>query len=396
MKKIMAIAGVFAALGMGLWYWQLRTTADDTTDTGSARKTAETNTAVAKNSVRMYAMGDMLPHDSVVSQAKQSNDYNFTRYFSDIKPLYEDADALFCNPESPVSGDKYGVSGYPAFNAPSAFARDLRAPSGAGCNVITMGNNHINDRGQDVLNDSVDIWRGLEPLAVTGANKSLTEQQQVPTFTHNGVTIALVALNEYSNRPSANSYALNSLEDETLLRNLMAIATKNADAVIVSVHWKQENITRSTSAQQKTVSLLANLGADVIIGTGPHVWQEVAYVPSTNGDQTLVWYSIGNMLSSQLTIDQLSSGIAGFTIHKEDNGNIRVDTITINPTFMSYDWPAADKLADNLAARTNLRLQPLKSANTNIQTMFGDSHSSDERLRFLKQTVGNSVPVTYR
>lgn len=395
MKKLWIAAAVVAVIGLGVWFWRSQSSSS-ATSVNNANVKVSSQPQEAKNSVRMYAMGDMLPHDSVVSQAKQGSTYNFASYFSSVKSLYGDADAVFCNPEAPVSGDTYGVSGYPQFNAPGAFARDLRSDNGAGCNVITMGNNHINDRGQAVLNDSVDIWRDLKPLAVSGANKSPAEQQQVPTFTQNGIKIALVALNEYNNNPPSNSYAVNPLGDEALVTSLMATAKKNADAVIVSIHWKQENITHSTAAQRAAVARVANLGADVIIGTGPHVWQEVATVPSTGSKQTLVWYSIGNMLSSQLTIDQLTSGVAGFTLHKDNKGSVSVDTITIDPTFMSYTWPAAAKAADNLLARTDLRLQPLKDANSSIQAMFGGNRSSAERLDFLKQTVGNDVPVTYR
>lgn len=395
MKRIVTFVALLTAVGIGLWFWQSNKTASRSESTSSNTPESATKAEETKNSVRMYAMGDMLPHDSVVTQAKQGETYNFSNYFSDIRSLYSDADAVFCNPEAPVSGDKYGISGYPAFNAPTEFARDLRDTKGAGCSVITMGNNHINDRGAAVLNDSIDIWRGLDTLAVTGANKNPTEQQQVPTFTKNGVKIAFVALNEYNNRPPANSYALNSLGDEALVENLMTTAQKSADAVVVSIHWKQENITQSTAAQRAAVARVAALGADIIIGTGPHVWQEVDTVPSVNGKQTLVWYSIGNMLSSQLTVDQLTTGIAGFTIHK-DSGSVKVDSATIDPVFMSYDWPAAAKASGNLAARTNLQLQPLKQANDSIQDMFGQRHSASERLEFLKQTAGSTVPITYR
>jgi poly-gamma-glutamate capsule biosynthesis protein CapA/YwtB (metallophosphatase superfamily) len=394
-RKLLVFALIGTTMGGLAWYWQGRASTSLIASKPApaiSNQTAKT----AGNTVRMYAMGDMLPHDSVVAQAKNSIEYDFANYFATIKTLYSDADAVFCNPEAPVSGDTYGVSGYPAFNAPSAFARDLRADNGAGCNVITMGNNHINDRGQAALNSSIDVWQNLKPVAVSGANKNATQQQQVPVFTQNGITIAFVALNEYHNRAPSNTYAANSLTDEALVRSLMTKATSSADAVIVSIHWKQENRTKSSSEQQRYARLVATLGADVIIGTGPHVWQEVAYLPSTHGKQTLVWYSIGNMLSSQLTVDQLTSGIAGFSIHKDQTNKITIDTITIDPTFMSYDWPPADKAAQNLAARSNLRLRPLKDADASIQTMFGLNYSANERLSFLKQTVGTDVPVVYR
>ncbi len=109
-KKLLVVVIACAGVGAVVWYWQTRQASPQTAATVTTKTTTQAKSSPG-NSVRFYAMGDMLPHDSVVAQAKQGEGYNFADYFSAIKPLYADADAVFCNPEASVSGDTYGVSG---------------------------------------------------------------------------------------------------------------------------------------------------------------------------------------------------------------------------------------------------------------------------------------------
>ena len=55
------------------------------------------------------------------------------------------------------------------------------------------------------------------------------------------------------------------------MRQLMSEARQHADAVIVSAHWGTEDSHTVTADQQKFAKLFADFGADVVIGTGPHM-----------------------------------------------------------------------------------------------------------------------------
>lgn len=338
----------------------------------------------------LAAMGDMLAHDSVVSQAQKNDSYNFAPYFSYIRPVYKNSDVVFCNSETLTTGAEFGISGYPAFNAPKEFARDLK--EAGGCNLINLATNHMNDKGQKAIDANINVWKDLDVLAYAGANSSMQEQTAVRYFTKNDIKVAFVAFADFSNNKDLTPYGINLYHDTELVKNLLGEARKNADVVIVSAHWGTEDSATINPDQTAAAQLFADNGADVVIGTGPHVLQKTSYLTGSNGKKTLVWYSVGNMLSSQLKINELTSGIAGFDIIKKNNA-ISIENISFKSTFMSYDWSAADKAAEKLSTRTNLQLRPLKDADASIKAMFGDNYSSEERLEYIRTTLGDNVKI---
>ncbi len=358
-----------------------------TKNTTTTKKTTPTPTLV------FAAMGDMLAHDSINRQARAGDKYDYKPYFSHIRPLYKNADVVFCNPETLATGQKFGVSGYPTFNAPTEFARDLVDRNGAACDIINLATNHMNDKRQAGIDTTLDEWDSLKPLAHTGANRNAQEQNAVSYFEKNGIKVAFLAFADYSNDPNLIEYGVNIYHNDALVSRLVTEAKAHADAVIVSMHWGTENMNTANDDQRQAAQRLADLGVTVVIGTGPHVIQEAAYITGSGGQKTLVWYSIGNMLSSQLKINELTGGVAGFTL-KKASGTMVAESPTFKPTFMSYVWPAADRAADNLAARSDFQLLPLSASGSRIEAMFGSNYSSFERLNYVKTTLTDAANIT--
>lgn len=355
-------------------------------DPATPKSIQETEQEKPSLKVNFSAMGDMLAHDSVVNQVKLENGYDFTSYFEKIKPIYAESDIVFCNPETPSAGEAFGISGYPTFNAPKEFARDL---SKSGCNLINLASNHIADKGQVAINQTKDIWEELKPLAVNGANRSDNEQRKVSYFEINGLRFAFLAFADFSNAPVPHKYSVNFYHDKNLIKELLTKARESADVVIISAHWGTEDSSAVNQDQIMNAQLFADLGADVIIGTGPHVLQKVSWLKRPDGQKTLVWYSIGNMLSSQLKIDELTGGIAKFQIAKIDN-NIEISDISFTPTFMSYQWSDTDRAAERLDLRTDLKLQLLKDAKKET-AHFGVS--IEERYNKIRSWLGQEVEL---
>jgi poly-gamma-glutamate synthesis protein (capsule biosynthesis protein) len=115
------------------------------------------------------------------------------------------------------------------------------------------------------------------------------------------------------------------------------------------------------------------------------VLQKVDWVDGKDGHKTLVWYSIGNMLSSQIPTNNLTGGVAGWTAKKVDD-KIQISDVNFKPTFMSYDWPAGG----NLLSRHNLQLQPLKTAEPNLAK---HKTTYDDRLKFVTDTIGPNAQI---
>ena len=57
------------------------------------------------------------------------------------------------------------------------------------------------------------------------------------------------------------------------MEQLIKAADADADVVIVSVHWGQENVFSASYAQRNLAQKFADWGADIILGHHPHVLQ---------------------------------------------------------------------------------------------------------------------------
>jgi hypothetical protein len=78
----------------------------------------------------------------------------------------------------------------------------------------------------------------------------------------------------------------------------VAAARREADLVVVSTHWGHDFQPAPTESQRALARELIRAGADVILGTGPHVLHPVERFPSPRG-QALVAFSLGNLISPQ-------------------------------------------------------------------------------------------------
>lgn len=346
--------------------------------------------AINERRIHVAAMGDMLAHDTIIKNAKTSTGYDFSQYFTAIRPSYAEADVIFCNQEGLSSGEAYGISGYPSFNAPTQFATDLR--HGAGCNMINLANNHMGDKGVGATNATVDVWRALNPLALSGANKSVEDQGDVSYGVVDGVRIGFVSFADFNNNTATPGYSVNNYHDEALVRRLVGEARAAADVVIVSMHWGVEDSSVVSEDQRQAATLLGSLGVDVVIGSGPHVLQKIETIVRTDGGRMVVWYSLGNMLSSQFDIKELIGGIAQFDIVMSNDQKVVIENLRFQPTYMHYEWTAEEKARDDVSARRNAKLYLLKDAAAPLsRSLF--STTVEAQRQYVIDTLGQGVVV---
>ncbi|HYF96660.1 MAG TPA: CapA family protein [Patescibacteria group bacterium] len=350
-KRLLIILVIIFILAGGLIIWKNSQKTDSTDTLPTSNQTVKKPPKEDPSLLRIIGTGDMLPHETVNQQAKSAGGYDYRQFFDQVKKYYQSADVRFCNQESPSAPD-IGVTAYPTFNAPTQFASDLSA---TGCNVISLANNHLNDRGQSGIDGTRAVWDGLKPLGVAGANRSAAEKNKVSYFEVKGVKMAFVAYTEISNSRSLSSYGLNMLNDN-LVKSQLGEAKTQADIIIVSVHWGTEYNPSVNSAQQRWAKTFADNGADIVFGTGPHVLQPVQRLTQPNGEETVVFYSLGNILSSQLDVESL---IGGFGIVDIDPTTKKIRQTAFLPTYMHYEWTPQQKAREDLLARKNLKIYTL-------------------------------------
>ncbi|HRV75813.1 MAG: CapA family protein [Candidatus Nomurabacteria bacterium] len=341
-------------------------------------------------SVDLAMVGDMLPHETVTNAARKSDGgYDYLKLISpELQKVFKKADLRFCNQES-VSSAELAVSGYPAFNAPLDFARDINV---FGCNLISTANNHAADKGLAGIKGTLNAWDKLNPLAISGMHRSVEEAEKLQVTDKNGIKIGFTAFNEFNNiNLPPSETGVNMLSDYRLLDQQVKNLREKSDVVIVSVHWGSEDSHNLTSSQKEYAKKIANLGADIIIGTGPHVWQPYQEIKRTDGGTTYLWNSIGNGLNSQTKQDQLFSAVALMKISKDKDGKITISSPRVLPTYMHYIWGSGVGLTQNkLLARKNLQWTILNGSQSLIDRRNDFKTTEADQENKLKEYLANS------
>lgn len=266
----------------------------DKGDNVSQKKSQGKNEEVKETKLSLVMVGDALLHSSVYNDAYNNGAYDFTKQLEFISPIIKNYDLAFYNQETVLGGTGIGLSDYPAFNSPQEFG-DAMIKSGF--NIVNLATNHTLDRGEKAILNQAEYFKDKGVLTA-GSYSSFDEASKIVIKEKNGIKYALLSYTYGTNGiriPSGKEYLVNLYSDEQAKRDIEAVRDE-VDLLLVSMHWGVEYQHEPTDEQKRQAEYLSSLGADIIIGTHPHVVEPVTYI----GD-TLVIYSLGNFISAQST-----------------------------------------------------------------------------------------------
>lgn len=288
--------------------------------------------------ISFLAAGDNIIHEAIYTDAKNragGNGYNFLPMYDGIAPFVSSFDLAFVNQETPLAGESYGYSGYPNFNSPREAMEALEK---VGFDIVNIANNHMLDMRTSGLKSTIEYMR-TRPVTTIGAYENSALIDDVPTVTKDGITIAFLAYTYGTNDMQLDtSYGITvPLFDEELITRQMKAAKEKADLVFVSCHWGIEDSFEPSAEQKRYAQLLCDLGADVIIGQHPHVIQPITKLTGTGGNETLVIYSLGNMISTMLYGRNMVGGFVTFDIVTHSDGSKPgIENVRFVPTVTHY------------------------------------------------------------
>lgn len=155
------------------------------------------------------------------------------------------------------------------------------------------------DKGQKGLKGAIDFWKSQTDVTMIGGYSDETDYNTLRIVERNGVKIGLLSYTYGTNGislPASSELVVPYINDEDIIRQC-AQAKEQSDFLIISVHWGNENQTQVSAEQKRVAKLMAENGADVIIGPHPHVLQSIEVIESDYGE-TLCVYSLGNFVSA--------------------------------------------------------------------------------------------------
>ena len=288
-----------------------------------------------KSQVKILAMGDMIFHQPIVKNYRSNDSYDFTPIFNNISSDINEADLAIANFEGSVNSNRK-LSGFPLFNFPKETIYSLK---NSGFDLLSTANNHALDTGLDGIAETISHinesgMKNFGTLKEDGDKGIIVEK--------NGIKIGLISFTDTLNGMDSlmrdGEYSVNTFSQD--VKGDIEKLKEKSDIVIVYPHWGNEYQLAPNERQIFLKTMLQEAGADIILGSHPHVLQRYE-VEDKNNKKYFTIYSMGNALSNQRVENLKKSGVDTGALIKlvieKDNvsGETKLKSYGVYPTYVN-------------------------------------------------------------
>lgn len=276
-------------------------------------------------------------HTPQLEYAKIDRDsFDFRPFFHVVKDLLSDADLTFGNLETVTAGISMNYTGYPLFNSPDELLDALKY---AGLDLLFTSNNHSLDRGVEGIKRTIQAIRKRE-LVNSGTFLSERDRDSLLIIDLKGIRIGILSYTYGLNGnflPKSKSFMINVIDTILIQNDVSKLTEADADLILVYFHFGEEYSRNPSKFQREIVSKTFSYGADIIIGSHPHVIQPLEIVEEKDSKlkNRIVAYSLGNFISNQRWRYSDAGVILNLDIKKNTrNDSLWIDKISFIPTWV--------------------------------------------------------------
>ncbi len=198
-----------------------------------------------------------------------------------------------------------------------------------GVDIVTMANNHILDFGPEGITDSLAALDGAG-IPHVGVGENLEQAKKLEILEVKGKKIGFLGVSRVYMAASwaagADHPGVFSTYDPTMALQEIRAARTKCDYLVVYVHWGIERNTTPEDYQRSMGRQYIDAGADLVVGSHPHVLQEIEYY-----DGKPIAYSLGNfvfgssipeteLLKVVLETGDVSGGVLGGPVEDAADG----------------------------------------------------------------------------
>ena len=346
--------------------------------------------------------GDIMVHNSQLKRSwlgldSRGNDlgYNFSPMFEWFSEYLKKPDLMIGNLETTFGGpdsawikdEKYAFreyQAYPTFTTPDELAEALAE---AGFDLLGTANNHCMDSNLEGAARTVEILKnaGLESTGTSAEGKPDPWEKEI-----NGIKIKVFSWTASVNGlvSSRGMQTINVFNAkgkdgrlQEMLKEIRDAKKDNPDILILLIHWGQEYFDEPDQYQKNLAELALKNGADIIIGSHPHVLQ-----PFEIRDSNFIAWSMGNFISSQRFSEGRRAWVDGsvmleLTISKDKYNKVSVSGIDFIPLYVKWSSSAIRVLPIN---------EGLKEDGTR---KFNLTEYDRQRIKILNEHIADQITL---
>ena len=245
--------------------------------------------------------------------------------FANLRDLFAEDDLTMLNLECVLQDGNRGHNSRKqhTFRGQTGYAEML---TGASVELVNLANNHYidyNQSGEKSTKAALDAY----DISYCGYRNLYVLKTQ-------GIKIGFGGCRETE-----------WLQNKAIVyRDIQALKKKGCDVIVYSCHWGKEYSPTHNDTQTRMAQYAVNSGADIIVGTHPHVVQGVEVLESSDQKRkAIVLYSLGNLVfggtHDMKTFDAM---LAQATLCFDDQGAYQSAEITLLPVLTSGSIPRND------------------------------------------------------
>jgi poly-gamma-glutamate synthesis protein (capsule biosynthesis protein) len=275
---------------------------------------------ITSGTISMLFTGDVMLDRAVALHAQKDG---FDSLFTQLNRLFLGSDMVIGNLEGTLTDNK-SVSqknfSSMRFTFDPSYAEKL---AGLGFTGFSLSNNHSFDFGQDGF---YQTKRNLAGAGIFSFGSPYNDQSLSTEITVQGKSVCLVGYLELF-RP-----------DPTSVLNEIKRLRPQCDLLILTTHWGVEYSTIETTAQKELAHEFIDAGADMIIGSHPHVVEPLEIYRGK-----AIFYSLGNFMFDQNFSYDTEHGL---TVEIERNATSTI--FTLIPITIKAEQASISDKADRL------------------------------------------------
>lgn len=257
--------------------------------TSTPQPTPDPTTSLVAQSIKIVFVGDMM-FDRYIRTKAEEQSYQFL--LEQVEPLFETTDLVVGNLEAPIT-DFDSVSQKTATTSATHYTftsdPEIATVLSKYPFVANLGNNHIaNFRAEGI--DQTEEYLSAAQIPYFGQTGHGS-----PTYTIaelDGLKIALINYNQF----------VTDSERQTM--SDLQLLADSTDLQIVYTHWGIEYEPEARPVISTLAHQFVDAGADMIIGSHPHVIQNYELYKDVS-----IYYSLGNFVFDQYFSTEVRTGL---------------------------------------------------------------------------------------
>lgn len=314
MKKIILIL-IFATgfIASSLFFLNKKNTSPESPNLTkkNARTAVEMTLALeSENLIKILFVGDMM-FDRYVRQISDRNGYDFV--FQKIEGLLSGNDLVVGNLEGPITDNKsVSVNSKIGDRNNYIFTFDPKVSdtlARKNIRLVNIGNNHISNFASSGI-ESTRKYLIQSEVDFFGDPENIDKRLIIKHI--KGLKIAFVNYNQF----------ITGAEKKTIT-DIDSAKKMEADLIIIYTHWGKEYIANPDQNIKNLAYRLIDNGADLIIGSHPHIVQ-----PKEEYRGKMIYYSLGNFIFDQYFRQETQNGLA-----------VQIEISAENKKIISREFP---------------------------------------------------------